>query len=224
MGHPGREKTLAAARRWYYRPTLRVDVKSHVAQCLCCAQYRGTVKDPAPMLQYPLPESSWDIASTNLLHLPQNQCGSRYLLVCFDHLTRYVVLALLKNKTATQVAHALVTHLFSSFSTPRVMLSDKGAEFRNAVVTQICSQFGITQAFTAAYHPASNELVERANRNILEVLKPIVNYLLDNWEDWLPHEAASINSSVNGSTGKSPHYILFGVEKRLPYDLLTSTP
>ncbi len=32
---------------------------------------------------------------------------------------------------------------------------------------------------------------------------------------------ASLNSSVNDSTGKSPHYILFGVEKRLPYDLLT---
>ncbi len=33
--------------------------------------------------------------------------------------------------------------------------------------------------------------------------------------------AASLNSSVNDSKGKSPHYILFGVEKRLPYDLLT---
>ncbi len=104
------------------------------------------------------------------------------------------------------------------------MLSDNEAEFRNVVVAEICSKFGITQTFTGAYHPASNGLVERANRKILEVLSPIVNYLLDNWEDWLPHVAASINSSVNYSTGKSPHYILFGVEKRPPYDLLNSTP
>ncbi len=55
------------------------------------------------------------------------------------------------------------------------------------------------------------------------MIRPKVNDLLDNWEDWLPHIASSINSSVNDSTGKSPHYILFGVEKRLPYDLLTST-
>ncbi len=47
--------------------------------------------------------------------------------------------------------------------------------------------------------------------------------ILNNWEDWLPHIASSINSSVNDFTGKSPHYILFGVEKRLSYDLLTST-
>ncbi len=92
------------------------------------------------------------------------------------------------------VAHALVTHLFCPFSIPRVILSDNGADFRNAVVSEICSQFGIKETFTAAYHPASNGLVERANRKISEVLLPIVNELLDNWGDWLPHVAASLNS------------------------------
>ncbi len=131
-----------------------------------------------------------------------------------------MVLAPLKDKTATVVPHVLVTHLFCPFSTPRAILSGNGAEFRNAVVSEIRSQFGIKQTFTAVYNPASNDLDERANRKILEVLRPIVNELLDNWEDWLPHVAASLNSSVNDSTGKSPHYLLFGVEKRLPYDLL----
>ncbi len=114
-GHPGREKTLAAARRKYYWPTLRVDVESLVARCISCAQHKETLKGPAPMLQYPLPESPWDIVSIDLLQLSQSQYGSRYLLVCVDHLTRYVVLAPLKDKTATQVAHALVTHLFCPF-------------------------------------------------------------------------------------------------------------
>ncbi len=58
------------------------------------------------MLQYLLPESPWDIVSIDLLQLPQSQYSSRYLLVCVAHLTRYVVLAPLKEKTATQVAHA----------------------------------------------------------------------------------------------------------------------
>ncbi len=47
--------------------------------------------------------------------------------------------------------------------------------------------------------------------------------LLHSWEDWLPHVAASINSSLCESTGQCPHFIIFGVEKRLPYDLLTSS-
>ncbi len=95
-------------------------------------------------------------------------------------------------------------------------------QFRNAVLAEICAKFQITQTFTAAYHPASNGLVERANRKLLDIIRPLVNGLHDNWEDWLPQIAASINTSVNESTGKSPHYIIYGVEKRLPYDLLTS--
>ncbi len=101
-------------------------------------------------------------------------------------------------------------------------LSDNGAEFRNQVLTKICNQFGIKQCFTVSYYPASNGLVERANRKILDVLRPVVCGLLHTGEDWLPHVAASINSSVCESTGQSQHFILFGVEKRLPYDLLSS--
>ncbi len=32
-GHPGRDETLALARKKYYWPTLRTDVESHVAVC-----------------------------------------------------------------------------------------------------------------------------------------------------------------------------------------------
>ncbi len=78
------------------------------------------------MLQYLLPESPWDTVSIDLLQLPLSLYGSRYLLVCINHLTRYVVLAPLKDKTATQVAHAYVSH-YCHYSTPRVMLSDYGA-------------------------------------------------------------------------------------------------
>ncbi len=182
-GHPGRNKTLALARKRCYWPTLRTDVESHVARCITCAQHKGVVKGPAPILQYPLPEAPWDVVSIDLPQLPRSHHGSPYLLVCIDHLTRFVVLAPFKDRTARVVAHALVTHLFCPFSTPLVILSDNGAEFRNAVVSEIYSQFGIKQTFIVAYHPASNGLVERANRKILEVLRPIVNELLEKWED-----------------------------------------
>ncbi len=163
------------------------------------------------------------MVSIDLLLLPASYQGSKYLLVCVDHLSRYVVLAPLKDKTAKSVAHALITHLFYPYSAPTVLLSDNGAEFCNALLEEISQQFGVKQCFTVTYHPASNGLVERANRKILEVLRPVVGELLETWEDWLPQVAASINSSVCASTGQSPHYILFGVDKRFPYELLSST-
>ncbi len=86
-GHPGREKTLAAARKKYYWPTLRLDVETCVKRWITCAQHKGTVRGPAPILQYLLPEAPWDIVSIDLLQLPESQYGSRYLLLCVDHLT-----------------------------------------------------------------------------------------------------------------------------------------
>ncbi len=67
-------------------------------------------------------------------------------------------------------------------------------------------------------------MVERTNRKILEILRHAVDTTQEAWQDWLSQVAASINGSVNGSTGKTPHYIIFGCDKRLPYDLLTQRP
>ncbi len=103
-----------------------------------------------------------------------------------------------------------------------VLLSDNGPESRNQLLEEIFKQFVINQCFTISYHPASNGLVERSNRKILDVLRPVDSGLQHTWEDWLEYVAGSINSRVCESTGQSPHYIIFGVEKRFPYDLLSS--
>ena len=223
-GHPGRDRTLAAARRAYFWPRMRVDVEEYVGRCVSCAKHKGVPSGPAPMLEYPPPTQPWDVVSIDLLQLPKSHQGSQFLLVCVDHFSRYVVLAPIRNKTATAIAHALITHLICPYTTPRVLLSDNGAEFRNQLLSEICSLYGIKQTFTVAYHPSSNGLVERANRKILDALRPVVRSLYDDWEDWLPHVRACINGSLCESTGKTPHYILYGVDKIMPYDLLAKTP
>ncbi len=54
----------------------------------------------------------------------------------------------------------------------------------------------------------------------LEIVRLVAGKLHESWEDWLPHVAASISGSVNSSTGKTPHYVVFGEDERLPYDTL----
>ena len=223
-GHPGRDRTLAAARRAYYWPRMRVDVEDYVARCVSCAKHKGVPSGPAPILEYPPPEQPWDVVAVDLLQLPKSHHGSQYLLVCVDHFSRYVVLIPVKSKSAVAIAHGLVTQLICPHTTPRVLMSDNGTEFRNAVLAEICTMYNIKQTFTVAYHPSSNGLVERANRKILECLRHVVSELYDDWEDWIPHVAACINSSVCESTGKTPYYILNGMDKRFPYDLLTNPP
>ena len=61
--------------------------------------------------------------------------------------------------------------------------------------------------------------MERTNKNILEILH-VASTLQEFCKDWLPRVAASINGSVNASTDKTQHYIVYGSDKRLPYDII----
>ncbi len=220
-GHPGRDKSLTMARKRYYWPTMRLDIANHVEGCLSCARTKGSTRT-APMLEYPTPSGPFETVAIDLLQLPCSRQGSSYVLVCVDHFSRFVILAPLPNKSASVVAHALVSHLLCPFTTPSVLLSDNGTEFKNEVLNTICQQYKISQCFITSHHPSSNGLVERTNKKILEILRHVAGTLHESWEDWLPHVAASINGSVNSSTGKTPHYIVYGEEKRLPYDILIS--
>ncbi len=218
-GHPGRDSTLAAARSKYYWPTMRIAVEKHISQCLSCAQTKGTTST-TPILEYHLPAGSLDVVGIDLVQLPRSTQGSIYIHACVEHFSCFVVLAPLRNKSAVTVAHAIVSHLICLYTTPRVLLSDNGTEFKNRILADICSQYNIKQTFITAHHPACNGLVERTNRKVLEILWHLAGHLHRTSEDWLSQVAASINVSVNSSTGKTPHYIVFGYDKRLPYDVL----
>ncbi len=211
------------ARAKYYWPTVRLDIEKHIAQCFSCAETKGTTIT-APILEYPLPAGPFDVVSIDLLQLPRSTLGFVYILVCVDHFSRFTALAPLSKKSATTVAHTIVSHLICPCTTPRVLLSDNGTEFKNQVLRGICTQFHIQETFITSYHPASNGLVERTNNEILEILRHLAGHLRETWEDWLSHVAASINGSVNSSTGKTPNYIFYGFEKRLPYDVFVPSP
>ncbi len=122
------------------------------------------------------------------------------------------------------MAHAFVSHLICPYTIPRVLLSDNGTEFKNQILQGICNQFSIKQTLITAHHPASNGLVERTNRKILEILLHLAGKFHESWEYWLSYVAGSINGSINISTGKTPQYILYGFDKRLSYDVLVHTP
>ncbi len=116
-GHPGRNRTLAAARSKYYWPTMCIDVEKHFSQCLSCAQTKGTTST-APILEDSLPAGPTDVVGIDLLQLPRSTQGPVYILVCVDHFSSFVVLAPLSSKSAVTVAHAIKSPLICPYTTP----------------------------------------------------------------------------------------------------------
>ena len=224
-GHPGIHKTTLMARRNYHWVGMNRDIKMYVSNCEMCHKHKGNPNKLAPLEFYPTNLEPWEMVSMDFLGpLPVTDRGNRYLLVFIDYLSRYVELVPTVSRSAIQVAEALRHRVITRHSTPKVLISDNAQEFVGEVLGKICEFYEISKVATVPYKPSSNGLVERHNRKILDHLRTLTTPLSHDWDFLMDDVQIGINCTVNSSTGETPHFILFGYEKRLPSHLLCMSP
>ena len=73
---------------------------------------------------------------------------------------RYTRAYVTKDQKVLTAAKTLYEGFISIFGTPKRILMDQGKAFTSEVVEQLCSQFGISQLTTTAYHSQGNGQVE----------------------------------------------------------------
>ena len=73
---------------------------------------------------------------------------------------RYTRAYMTKDQKVSTAAKTLYKGFISIFGAPERILTDQGKAFTTEVVEQLCSQFGISQSTTTAYHPQGNGQVE----------------------------------------------------------------
>ena len=73
---------------------------------------------------------------------------------------RYTRTYVTKDQKVLTAAKTLYEGFISIFGAPKRILMDQGKAFTSEVVEQLCSQFGISQLTTTAYHPQGNGQVE----------------------------------------------------------------
>ena len=94
--------------------------------------------------------------TTNLNESPKVE----NILVIVDHFTRYTRAFVTKDQKASTAAKILYEGFISIFGAPKRILMDQGKASTSEVVGQLCSQFGISQLMTTAYHSQDNGQVE----------------------------------------------------------------
>ncbi len=114
------------------------------------------------------------------------------------------------------MVRALIDEVFCKYNTPKVLLSDNGTEFNSQILEGICKEYGITKTNVMTYHPASNGMVERQNRKIIQNLRKMVGDISTSWHEWMPQVMASLNSSLHKTIGETPHFVVFGQGLRVP--------
>ncbi|XP_042873506.1 uncharacterized protein LOC122254087 [Penaeus japonicus] len=68
--------------------------------------------------------------------------------------------------------------------------------------------------------PQANGITERLNHTILNMLRATLNTHSLDWDEWIPIIQMAINSTYHSTLGDIPHFILYGEDRRLPYELI----
>ncbi|GFY03416.1 uncharacterized protein TNCV_1173721 [Trichonephila clavipes] len=91
-------------------------------------------------------------------------------------------------------------------------ISDRGTAFTARHTQHFLQKYGMTQSMTPPYSPQANSI-------IVSTLKKLTDKNPDKWDELLPNALLAINTTKQNSTKKSPFYLLFGYEPRLPREL-----
>ncbi|QQK41291.1 reverse transcriptase [Penicillium digitatum] len=104
---------------------------------------------------------------------------------------------------------------------PVVWISDRDKRFVQGFWKGIFTALRTKLLYTAAYNPQADGQSERSNQTGEIWLRHWQNIHQEaDWDEGLAPMQASLNASVNVSTGDSPHKLMFGVDLRMPWNLL----
>lgn len=138
----------------------------------------------------------------------------KYILVVVDAFSKFVQLYSTKTTNSSEVVSHL-TRFSQCYSTPKVLISDRGSSFTSVEFEDFLKKYDIRHVKIATGSPQANGQVEWVNR----VFTPMIAKLSDHtvgpqWYRILGEIEHSINNTVNKSTGCTPSQLVFGMHQR----------
>ena len=192
---------------------MRQDVEMWCKSCIKCSRR----KNPIPKIKGPLGtvqagEPNERIAMDILGPLPETDNHNIYFLVVTDYLSKFVESYAITNQEAVTVANVLVRNFFLCYGVPRSIHTDQCANFESLLFQQMCKLLGIDKTRCTPYHAQSDDMVERHNRTLLNMLPTYVNQNQRDWDVHLQFVNAANRSTIHESTGFSPNLLFLGRE------------
>jgi len=125
---------------------------------------------------------------------------------------------------ADHLADRFLQHVFRLHGLPRTITSDRGPQFASAFWHRLCARLGIEPRLSTAFHPQTDGQTERMNAVMEQYLRSYVNYLEDDWADWLPIAEFASNNHTRETKAVSPFFANLGYDPRWQFDLSASLP
>ena len=223
-GHMGIDSTAHRILQRYYFPNITSHCTRVLRQCLTCQQKNRTIDEQKHTYIHDMVGGPWEKISIDIVGpLKPDSEGNKYIFTVKDCFTRYLEAFPCKNITKDTITKLLYNNVFLRYGTPLQCHSDNGAQLTSKQMEEICNQLGISKTTTPAYNPKSNP-VERSHRDLGNILRGLMIDTERDWNELLPNAVMALNSSKSSVTGVTPHFAIFGHERRIPLDMIYGQP
>lgn len=219
-GHLGEAKTLEKVRCRYWWPHMWRDVKRWVSTCASCEGRKAPRMKVPGQLQPIRVTERWDTVGVDFVGpLPKTQNGNKYLVVFCDYMTKWPEVFAIPVADAKTVARLLFDEVVCRYGAPRSLISDRGKQFKSALVMELCALCSIKKVFTSAYHPQTDGEVERFNHTLVTMLSMYCSAKQDDWDRAIPAVLFAYRTSSHASSKHSPAFLMFGRTPQYPVDV-----
>lgn len=140
----------------------------------------------------------------------------KFIMVYQDHLTKFIILRALREKTEIEVAYNLID-IFTTFGAPCILHSDSGRKFIMTIIKELTQLWpNLKMVPGKPCHSQNQGSVERTSQDIENM---IATWMKDNntekWSDGLPFVQFMKNIELNSSIKMSPYKAMFGKEPEI---------
>jgi hypothetical protein len=114
--------------------------------------------------------------------------------------------------TSALEAAKVYLNYFGRYGAAHQMLSDKGSQFVNDIISEFTTLLGVEEIQSIAYSKEENSIVERANKEVVRHLRAILfdSNLVHIWSHCIPYVQRIMNATAHSSIGTTPASLLFG--------------
>jgi transposase InsO family protein len=127
--------------------------------------------------------------------LPVGQGGVKYLLVCFDVLSKHVRLYPLRSATTKSCLNKLQNDYFEKHSKPQIILSDHGSQFTSSLWKNALTALNIKVRYIPIRNPEGNP-TERVMTELGKYFRIYCEETYNKWPELVPKIQDWLNSSV----------------------------
>jgi len=128
------------------------------------------------------------------------------ILVIVDRLTKKKRFLPCADMSSEAVADLYYDNVWRHDGTPLSIISDRGTNFVSAFFQHLCKRLGTETRPSTAFYPETDGQTEIANQWLEQYLRAYVDYLQEDWAQYIASAEFCANDIKSATTGISPFF------------------